>query len=78
LQDSSKQNEQERSGIDSTTRQLDLAFASPVMHAGLCEVRKLTATLSEIGDAMLIKQVLALLNVVNEQLYGMLEGQNIE
>jgi len=48
------------------------------MNAALCEVRKFTATFSEMGDAILMKQVLALLNVVNEQLYGMLAEENVE
>jgi len=66
------------SGNDGARRQLDLACASPVMHAALCEVHKLTASLSENGDAMLMKQVLTLLNVVNDKLYGMLAGESIE
>jgi len=62
----------------SARRQLDLACASPALHAAFCEVHKLTASLSEKVDAMLMKQVLTLLNVVNDKLYGMLAGENIE
>jgi len=65
------------SGSDGAKRQLDLACASPVMYAALCEVHKLTASLSKKGDAMSMKQVLTVLNVVNDKLYRMLAGKSI-
>jgi len=55
-------------------RQAELALESPIMHAALCEVRQLTAMLSDRGDREMMQQVLAILNAVNEQLYGMLSG----
>jgi len=42
------------------------------MHAALCEVRHLTTILAKTGDSGLVQQALDLLNVVNEQLTGML------
>jgi len=42
------------------------------MHAALCEVRHLTTILAKTGDSGLVQQALDLLNVVNEQMTGML------
>jgi len=53
-------------------RQLELALVSPVMHAAQCEVRHLTTILAKTGESGLMQQALDLLNVVNEQLTGML------
>jgi len=53
---------------------LDRAFASPLMQAALSEVRQLMTSLSDNGGVALMKQILDILNLVNEQLYGIVSG----
>jgi len=57
-----------------SARQNELARAAPTMHTALTASRRLADALVARGDQETMGQAMAVLDAVNAQLYGMLEG----